>query len=911
MPSAQHTLLHHLAHSRDADPHSQALAFRLGGLETLNAMEKIRAQDGEDSASSGSVYSDLSALENETDEFGRRLLQHQREVRGEMRPRQAFRKARPLQRGAVVAEETVEEARQRGGSAGSEEVEPPLHLPKQWGTKAKKRNDWLRKLHAPTEDEVPLARPGSVSPSPSPERKAREMRKRDDEDRVIPLYRTSYTGDDGDWVAVDDAGHGLRAASSPTSLRHLNTTLGNGLEPEGDDQDFTAADLAASTPAAAAQVNRRDRHIDQMTRRELTSIEQRGVTKRNLDHILSSSNTSPSARPATAPSAHNTVPRRRRSLIANKENLPPRDVGTPERDINGYGAYKAVETVELVNRSAEAVRSGHAAQRPVVHKRNDSYHLLKRLARVSSLSPSPAKVGKSGAAAGHEEAEDGGRGEGRLKMSAEVAATSPLALKVGMDRTIPDVSDGDAELEMDLDVDLTPPFENASSLDDAKTPVVTGAWLDTPKPGINLRPLLQSTDSTIVRAFGSPSAIATLEPQGDPMDRRVVSEPAHARSALADVLNEVRKQQAQGDLEEMEDGEGGGAGGAESADERLRLGETTIQSLEDIVHPHYLPYTDESPPELGDITHDLAAALDEGADPEGEVDEAAMTQAQRDRRQEKLAMEAMDKHLRAAHTSIRDASRGLRRVEHRIEDAVYTPMTPTLTPEAAAAVAAEVGKVSGVSFNDARHLCPTCGGHSSPPATTSAALRTLWEKFSSLFYTTTSHADPRPHPRHANRRRTSRHLTWLGLTVLTCTLWYTLESALCARYCHPRFAERMVGYGVDPNAPRWPFVLLTLVSRALGLGVVGGGAWKSLRGWWVGAKAEPVVPAGIFRRAGGQGVREEATRSTALAEKAVRGGSAWVRTTSTVVAAATRRVVGSLGEAVDEVGSMWDDEFVR
>lgn len=35
------------------------------------------------------------------------------------------------------------------------------------------------------------------------------------------------------------------------------------------------------------------------------------------------------------------------------------------------------------------------------------------------------------------------------------------------------------------------------------------------------------------------------------------------------------------------------------------------------------------------------------------------------------------------------------------------------------------------------------------------------------------------------------------------------------KYCHKLYASSMVGYGVDPDAPRYPFVLPTLLNRHL------------------------------------------------------------------------------------------------
>ena len=815
-----------------------SVAFKVGGVGALAAMDKVQSHD-DGTDGSGSNASDLTALENETDDFGRRLIQHQRDIerlKNALRPgQQPFRKARPQARlvdrldgraAARVAERT--------GSGGSADSEPPLNLPRTWGSKAQPRSEWLKRQRAGAgEAAVVKAEPLAVK----------------DEDAIIP-HRTAYTGDE-DWVAVNEDAlettppsmrrHGRRVVSTPSSMGHMNDTVAG----EGGEEDFTSASLLASTPAPP--VNRRDRRIDDLTRRELDSLSKRGVTTRNLEQILESSSPGRStthARPGTAPAISNPAshpPRRRRSLIGNKENQPP----------NGESSYfKGTETVSLSQRSAEAVTFKNH-QRPSNHRRSDSYHLLKRLARVSSMSPSPGSPGHDvevGRSKSVPEV-DVDLFSAKTTNSEYVAVSSRSRTKGGEDERREEMVEQEAGVE-DLEtpnVDVTPAPTDPPG--DGKTPVVTGAWVDTPGQKLDLRPLLQSTDSAIVRAFGTPSAKASLEADADTIPQRAFSEPVNAKSALADVLKEVQQHPDH----QLSESQG-------------NLGDATIQSLEDIVNP------DLEPTLTADLPEAVAEAASEEKDPGREL-----TQAEKDQRQEDLALEAMNKHLRLARTTLKDANRSLRRVEHRIED-----------------IPATTASSSTVKTTPPIHgVCPTCGHDP-----TTSTLRTLFHELRSLLYTT--------HPYFT--------FTPLGLTLLFLLAYMIAENVLCEIYCHPLYAHSMKGFGVDPNAPRFPFVIPTLVLRPFR------GLWEpmveAVEWWWI-FEWKGLKPMGMQKAAAAgvgmtSGLFERGWKGVAAARSSGRSSNVggWMRTATANAMAATGRVVSSTVQAADEVGRMWEDEVI-
>ena len=211
----------------------------MDGDDVFGNMDKVR---DEETQGSGSAFSDLSALENETDDFGRKLLQHQRDaqrLKTMSGPPRAFSKARTRPRIAQQLEREEREKMaqaerdiQRPGSNGSNDSDPPVTVPREWGRKAKPQKHWMRKIR-----ESPVVSSGD------------EIEK--DEDAIYPR-RTSYTGDENPLMGSDMADHPLpstentppsmrrqRPLSTPSSLNHMNTTLKSGGDFE--DGDFTAA----------------------------------------------------------------------------------------------------------------------------------------------------------------------------------------------------------------------------------------------------------------------------------------------------------------------------------------------------------------------------------------------------------------------------------------------------------------------------------------------------------------------------------------------------------------------------------------------------------------------------------------------------------------------------------------------
>ena len=82
--------------------------------------------------------------------------------------------------------------------------------------------------------------------------------------------------------------------------------------------------------------------------------------------------------------------------------------------------------------------------------------------------------------------------------------------------------------------------------------------------------------------------------------------------------------------------------------------------------------------------------------------------------------------------------------------------------------------------------------------------------------------------------------------------WRKLTGAASNAYCHPMYAQTMDGFGVDPDAPRLPFVTVTVLSRPfrwLWKPIVGSLVWAGKAIYQSFAVGEGVRTAGTQRAA--------------------------------------------------------------
>lgn len=820
-----------------------ALRRGLGANDIYSAMDKIQVLDEDTQGSgSGSGFSDLSALENETDDFGRRLLQHQRDaarlkaVRGNQ---QAFRKAIPRPRIADVLDREErqnglkETDHQRSSSRGSHDSEPPVTVPREWGTKARRQPHWMKKILEPSEN-------GDAEVS----------------NQNAMLSRGTGTGGERDWQDPSKPFPSIertprspqqeQPSTPPSSMRHMNTTLRPSTE--ADENDFSSNSLIASTPAQTRQ----PRRIDHLARREMEDLEQHGVTSKALNQMNQLPILPSVSKPEDNPVA-SRLPRRRLNPERNQENISPRR----ERNdaLNNRGAVRTTEVASRAPLSLNAENS-HRTK----HKRNDSMNLLRKLARASSSkSPSPTH-GRQRDALG--EVLNGANNAEALPLSAKSANSDYIAgpqRPLRQDAAALEAGQGRMAASGEL---LDQSSKGTRSVPDdevAKTPVVTGAWIDTT---LHIDEKSNGVDARSRLEGGIPVPERHVKTEGG--IPAVKGEPTVPKSAVSAILRENKDTQ-KGHF----------------------LGDSTVLSLEGIIHPN-------------DDHIDPTITLDEQAiNPARDAEQhRPLTQAEKDRRQESLAFEGLNKHLWAARTSIKDASRGLRRVEHtltNVEDSsVYFP-----APADQPIVQSKSGRLGFVH-------CEICGGsyHSVWSA--------LWAEFRSCFYTWD--------PSWKYRIR----LTPLGLVIAGWFVWYMIETSLCSVYCHPVYASRKT-YTPDARAPRFPLVLPTLIFRPLFMWAFGERAydlmWQGLEAWWHKEVFERFISGGdpcwnlhpaVCRSVEVDGSMYMRPPPRTTVRRAFSSLTATATSRNEWLAAATgigARVVGSFGDALDDVGSMWDDQM--
>lgn len=336
-------------------------------------------------------------------------------------------------------------------------------------------------------------------------------------------------------------------------------------------------------------------------------------------------------------------------------------------------------------------------------------------------------------------------------------------------------------------------------------------------------------------------------------------------------------------------------------EEGREYNDSTIASLENIIHP--VMDTPPQPHMNGDLATNEVTPAPSRRHRSGEM------------AREEDALASLSKQLYTTQSTIKDANRGLRRISNKIEgtgashgedrkvetlpadvkierivEVAPKPQSPQ-EPETANEKRSEANRNLKDTLETQKPLTnavvqrqPTSRIQISPPTLGSSNLdhnsrtvcshcggryasvwRALWVEFRENFYT----YDP--------KSRFHINITWLGWITAAFLIWLTIESSLCLTWCD------------SVTGPWMPFVthyaILYPFRRYLR------SYWKFL-GWIIDT---------VFNLENGQ----------------VPGASSYGRnfpaqtfTAAAATARATKRVAKSAMEAVDEMGSMWNDQFV-
>ena len=746
----------------------------------------------------GSV-SGLSSLENDAeDDFERLMVQNARDERrlnealhGRV---QAFRKARThprvgltmdnLERNNARNDVNASNARVKfdspPSSSGSIRSDPAIHAPPGWGRKSRTNRNWMRTItHEEEQQQTPLPA----------------------DDQGLEPY-----GDNAHESNVP------RCSVEDSPLSHKSSIHGTPRNDRSAEWDLTfelnEASIIASTPYVP-----RNTALDDIRQREIESLREQRVATARLDRIregspeqtrrprTSSAQTeNDTALPTTIteyPAHDATSPQKRLRTRTNSWQSIGKSQAVTGKENTPVAMYKSVESIATVDRADSA----HASPQPlkrIPHRREDSQDLLRRLARVSNT-PSPGRVAARPQSAPAQQPATPLQST-RSQPPPMVLETStgdkeepiipenflePLDL-APQSQTQPDQQEPPAVTSsapdpapdpVTEDVDATPmPVEQ--SVLNPKTPVVTGAWVDTPGPRTARSVLNPQRVPSRSPRKRSPQKLRSPEKQeiqiGEAPPRAATLESIRPRvpsSALEALVQEAK------------------ASGHRRSDD---YGDSTINSLEEMIT----------------TTTNLAGAEEEDTLQGLELPTGVpRTEAERQRQQEILHLHRMNDRLRAARTGIRDASRGMKRVEDQVEHVG--------------------GEAQGSSTALEARDCPcaVAGEHQF----------SLWRWSRSFFW---------QERLKTLRQASNSHwkllggLTGLGLFLLTVFTWWVSEEIAwyvqpaamkdyanavdSELYCHPLYAQSSRHpFSVNMDAPEFPFVLPTLIYR------------NFIRVWWL------------------------------------------------------------------------------
>jgi len=295
-----------------------------------------------------------------------------------------------------------------------------------------------------------------------------------------------------------------------------------------------------------------------------------------------------------------------------------------------------------------------------------------------------------------------------------------------------------------------------------KTPVVTGAWIDTPMTE-KVTELPEHLSRDIV-----PSPPERQEPEKPPISTELHTdnqpiEPQPSRERERESAKEVRIER--GEQKEKETGAENAKGtkapvikpdmpgsGLEAFLRDANAngdtpGDDTLESLQDILN--------EQPTEVKTEAEDVA------------YEKAIMKKLERATPEEpKNDAEKIDGNLVSLGVRINEIKAGIAGIEERFR---------------------REGKHIHAGEN-----CSTCGAHGDDRLYASIPLPYLWRR------------DPVTRGIHATR------LSWFLLLFL---VWLFSESTMCDYYCRPRFATSCHGNCLKPDAPEFPFVIPTMLWR--------------------------------------------------------------------------------------------------
>lgn len=319
---------------------------------------------------------------------------------------------------------------------------------------------------------------------------------------------------------------------------------------------------------------------------------------------------------------------------------------------------------------------------------------------------------------------------------------------------------------------------------DLKTPLVTGAWIDTPLP-TGGRGLPMPTPSDLDHANEEPSTsklaasdlIHRLNPTSLSTRPKLLGQAPLKysgsrlpKSVLEEILKDAKTPVTSGNSSTPFI-----TTASEEDDPALQLGETTIRSLEEFVASD----RDVSTLPASTFPVELGRPSSPSSDPLPPSP---------------ALIRYLLSRLTNLTTSLCASGKQIASLE-RAASAIPSSNKPQ-------DISNEESNIDG----SANHQCPNCGCLSQQP---DLDFRFLYSKKSGIIAFTF----PFPRLWYWRRHDWRPRLTWLGFLVVLAWVLVNAESYARYRFCHKLYATHMIGYGVDINAPRPPFVLVKVLWR--------------------------------------------------------------------------------------------------
>ena len=670
------------------------------------------------------------------------------------------------------------------GSLSNRGSDPSVNVPKAWGRKAKPGKDWLSRINN---------RNGKLT-GDVPKRHSsgdQIIAENQKKESAEPIEEWIATAAEVPLPSVEGSSQTALSSqgSTPTTAVQRSTSLDRRRQWEVNDDDFTGQSFQVSD---SPPIWIRNGTLDLIREREIENVEKRAVTTSRLGELRKrSSAESPRRRigfeeaqgsDSDGPSEASRQRQVSGDSTPHSEQPGPDQDNIGEPSLNGAGEaipdtpiviYRANSNGIVPSNEKSARRfetKGQNSIRPS-HERKDSHDLLKRLAKATSESPSPAKQANE---LGQSLSQDPVQQTPHVSRSTDNLKT-PVVTGAWVDQTTED----------------TPQVSRANV--NLKTPLVTGAWIDTPLPtGGRGPPMPTPSDVQDEKQLGngklgaaelihrlSPNTISA-RPNMQNQAPLKYSGPPLAKSALQEIINDARapkredlfkKSSSDSDSEE---------------DPTLHLGDSTIQSLEELIAK------DEDFSTLLAPTTPSPGTSPSSSEPSPSSQAVTTTS-----RSSRLSDFQSYTHLLSRLTNLAPSLRASKQQIAALERTIAaSPSSHQAQPiaERDQDECTEAGE-----FHDFIWPCQRCGcpGRMEPDL---QPLLNLRDHITSLTI---------PIPRLWQWRRDDwrPRLTWLGLLALLAWSLYWGEMWARARFCHPIYARSMVGYGVDLTAPRPPFVL--------------------------------------------------------------------------------------------------------